>query len=87
MVLVLFLATFAVWFAVEMYCYFTHKPLITTRVRDFYHLWPDIGVLAGIGTGLLFAHFFLQEDVGLAVIVGPAAGLAFGLIAGRLWFK
>lgn len=42
----------------EFWALLTGRKLITAHVREVYQAYPPFGFLIGLGTGLLFGHFF-----------------------------
>lgn len=86
-IILLFFGTLVAWFGVEFYRVFTGRPTISEKVRDFHRFWPSIGFLTALVVGLLAGHFFLNPGVPGVQVLGIVAGLGFGLIAGKLWFR
>lgn len=86
-ILILFFGTLIAWFAVEFARVFTGRPTISEKVRDFDRFWPSIGFLTALVMGLLAGHFFLNPGIPGVQAAGVVFAIAFGLIAGKLWFR
>lgn len=86
-ILILFFGSVIAAFIIEFYRVFTGKPTISEKVRDLDRLWPSAGFLGALVVGLLLGHFFLNPGIPALQAVGVLAGLAFGVLAGKLWFR
>lgn len=86
-IIVLFFGTLAAWVIVEFARVFTGRPTISEKVRDLDAYWPSVGFLTALVFGLLVGHFFLNPGIPALQAAGVAAGLAFGLLAGKVWFR
>lgn len=57
-VAILVLGTLAVWFVVEFTLLWLRGDTISSTIAGWYHRYPPLGFLVGLGAGLLLAHFF-----------------------------
>jgi hypothetical protein len=60
-VLILFLITAIVWFALEFYLVGKGKGSISGRIWQANKDWPALGWLTGLVVGVLMGHFFFGQ--------------------------
>jgi hypothetical protein len=85
--LILFVLSLVAWFTLGIARVVTGRKTISAQVRDLDRIWPSVGFLFALVVALLMGHFFLNPGVPFVQVAGIAVAIAFGLIAGAIWFR
>jgi hypothetical protein len=56
--LILGIVTVLAWFALEFWRVLRGESSISQQIQGLYKVWPTVGMLFGLITGLLLAHWF-----------------------------
>lgn len=59
---VLFLVTVVAWFALEFWRILRGDTSISQQIWELQKRWPTLGMLSGLVTGILLAHFFFGQN-------------------------